>query len=212
MCLECEENINWNKKFYLRCGSPCPSMASYCLNCQRHKRQFNLARAPLVYSESVARAIQAFKYEGKRYLALPFAKLLNQEFDKSFREDIKIDLITYVPLFKSKQKKRGYNQSKLLAIELSKLVELPLSKDNLIRIKDTATQTNLTYKERQKNLDGAFLAKDPSQFKNRNILLMDDVLTTGSTAEHCAKILKKAKAKEVYVLTIAIPDVESSHK
>jgi ComF family protein len=114
----------------------------------------------------------------------------------------------YVPLYTKRQKKRGYNQSELLSNELSKLIGISVSHNNLIRIKDTITQTNLSFKERQKNLESAFEIKDKKEVKDKNILLIDDVLTTGATADNCAKILKKAKAKGVYVLTFATTDGE----
>lgn len=208
LCDICEKEIEWNNKFCLKCGSPSQTMTDYCIHCQEQKRTFKLARAPLVYSEKISFAIQKYKYEGERYLAKPFAKIMKAEFDKMIERGIKIDLIAYVPLFKKKEKKRGFNQSEKLAKELSKLVKIPVSHNNLQRIKETVTQTNLSFKERQENLDGAFAVVDKSEFKNKNILLIDDVLTTGSTVEHCSKVLKKAKAKDVYVLTFATTDGE----
>lgn len=212
VCEKCQPDLEKIEKPCLKCGSPCHSLAEYCINCQNNKRNFEFARAPFVYSGKIARAIQSFKYNGKKYLAYPLAKFLEKEVEKLKEKDISIDAITYVPLFKSRQKKRGYNQAELLAEELSKTTNIVLIKNNLIRIRDTETQTHLTHKERQKNLDKAFKIKDATQFKNKDILLIDDVLTTGATADCCAKELKKAKAKNVYILTIAIPDAEKSVK
>lgn len=208
LCDKCAKEVEWNNKFCLKCGSPCKTMTDYCLHCQSHKKTFKIARAPFIYSEKIATAIQEYKYNNKRYLSKSFAKIMKNVFDKMTKEGIKIDLITYVPLFKDKQKKRGFNQSELIARELSKLTTIPLSHNNLLRVKNTQTQTNLTYKERQKNLDNAFIIKDKSEFKDKTILLIDDVLTTGSTADHCSIALKKAKAKDVYVLTFASTDGE----
>lgn len=208
LCEECKNKVEWTEKICLKCGSPCRTLADYCLNCQNHKRTFKIARAPLIYSGDVALSIQHFKYNNKRYLARPYAKLMAEEFNKMQKNGMKIDLIVPVPLFKLRQKKRKYNQAELIANELSKIVNIPISIYNLQRIKNTETQTNLSFKDRQKNLDKAFTVQDKKEFKDKNILLIDDVLTTGSTADHCATILKKANAKDIYVLTLATTDGE----
>ncbi len=208
LCDKCAEQIEWNEKICLKCGSPCKTMANFCLHCQKHKRKFAFARAPLIYSGKVALAIQKFKYEGKKYLAKYFAKIMKLELDKMINNGISIDIITYVPLSKERQKERGYNQSLLLARELSKLTGIPISSGNLLRVRNTKTQTSLSFKERQANLDKAFTVLDKEEFKDKNILLIDDVLTTGSTADHCSDILKKAKVKNIYVLTFATTDGE----
>ena len=208
LCDRCAKEIQWNNQYCVTCGSPCKTMAIYCMHCQNGERNFTLARSPFVYCDRIALSIQNLKYNGKKYLANRFALLMKEPLEKLIEEGVQIDLIVYVPLFKKRQKGRGFNQSELLAKELSKLTNIPLSRNNLIRVKDTITQTNLTFKERQSNLDKAFEIVDKSEFKNKNILLIDDVLTTGATADNCSKILKKAKAKNVYVLTFATTDGE----
>jgi ComF family protein len=208
LCDKCEKEVKWNDKVCQKCGSPLKTEANYCIHCQNGKRTFDLARAPLIYSDKVALAVQELKYNNKKYLAKHFAKIIEIEYKSLLNRGIKIDLIMYVPLYTKRQKKRGYNQSELLSNELSKLIGISVSHNNLIRIKDTITQTNLSFKERQKNLESAFEIKDKKEVKDKNILLIDDVLTTGATADNCAKILKKAKAKGVYVLTFATTDGE----
>jgi ComF family protein len=208
MCDTCAKKVEWNNKYCLRCGSPIYSMANYCIFCKGKKKSFAFARAPLVYADAVTFAVQNYKYNNKRYLAKHFARIMLREYLKMKDEGVTIDIIAYVPLFNSRQKKRGFNQSELLAKELAELTNLPLSRDNLIRIKDTETQTHLTYKERQENLNGAFKITDKTEFDDKNVLLIDDVLTTGSTVNHCAEVLKKAKAKNVYVLTFASTKIE----
>src|SRR5574344_2152373 len=126
LCEKCNKKIEWNKKICLKCGSPSHTMADYCLYCQKHKRIFKFARAPLIYSGKVALSIQEFKYNGKKYLAKPFAEIMKNEYEKMVKSGMKIDLITYVPLYRERQKKRGYNQSELLANELSKLINIPV--------------------------------------------------------------------------------------
>ncbi|MDD4110308.1 MAG: ComF family protein [Clostridia bacterium] len=210
LCEDCQKKVECTEKICLKCGSPCLTLADYCLHCQKHKRAFKMARAPFVYSGNIAVSVQNFKYNGKKYLANPFSKMMKKEYEKMEKEGMQVDLIVPVPLHKDRQKKRGFNQAELIAVELSNLINIPISHNNLQRIKNTETQTNLSYKERQKNLDNAFVITDKTEFKDKNILLIDDVLTTGSTADHCATILKKAKAKNVYVLTFATTDGEKN--
>jgi len=108
-----------------------------------------------------------------------------------------------IPLDRRKLKRRGYNQSEELAKELSKILEIPLVSDNLIKIKRTPSQMELPEKERRENVKNAFLCKNPKNLKGKKILLIDDVYTTGSTMEECVLILKKAGAKEVWGIVVA---------
>lgn len=108
-----------------------------------------------------------------------------------------------VPMDKKKLKKRGYNQSEELAKELSKKLEIPLILNNLIKTKITLPQMELPEKERRENLKNSFACQNPEQIKNKKVFLIDDVYTTGSTMEECAKVLRNAGAKEVWGLAIA---------
>lgn len=201
LCNKCEAKIPRVKKICLKCGTPINSMANYCLTCKNTKRFFDLARSALIYKEDVAGAIRNFKYGGKKYLAKCFAKFLNEELNKLNLTEI--DYIIPVPLFPKRLKKRGYNQAQLLAEELSKTTLIPIDTTSLIRVKDTETQTELSYRQRQNNLEDAFKVENKKKLKGKTVLLIDDVLTTGSTANHCSKILKDAGVKVIYVLTVA---------
>ena len=203
LCNSCEKEISFPNKICLKCGTPLHSLANYCLTCKNNKRYFSFARSSLIYDGKVAAAIKKFKYENKKYMAKYFANFMAQTFN-SFKNEIeKVDYLIPVPLFYDKEKERGYNQSKLLADELSKIIEIPVINKNLIRIKDTKTQTKLSYKERQENLNLAFKVSNWREIKNKVILLIDDVLTTGSTLNHCAEVLVKAFEKNFYALKIA---------
>ena len=104
---------------------------------------------------------------------------------------------------KNKIKIRGYNQSEELAKELSKILQIPVVSDALIKIKPTKPQMELTKLEREKNLDGVFQIKNPEQISGKKIFLVDDVYTTGSTMEECAKALGDAGIKQVWGIAIA---------
>ncbi len=136
-------------------------------------------------------------------MARPLAKFLEKEY-LLIKDKIKpVDFIIPIPLSKERFKKRGYNQSELLACELSQLIDIPTNTEIVERIKNTETQTKLSFVERQENLNGAFKVTSRAKVKNKSFILIDDVLTTGSTVSHCAEVLKRAGAKAVYVLTVA---------
>jgi ComF family protein len=147
--------------------------------------------AGLIYDDVTAPGLYRFKYGSARYLASFFASYMELPAGN-------IDRIVPVPLHKSKRRLRGYNQSELLANELSKRENIPCDTSLLSRIRKTGTQTKLSQKQREKNVNGAFLASPEA--RGLNILLIDDVITTGSTLRECAKALKKAGAGSVYAL------------
>jgi ComF family protein len=115
-----------------------------------------------------------------------------------------IDFIVPVPLHRLRLKEREFNQSEILASRLAKYFNIPLIKNSLIRTRPTPPQANLSKEERLKNVNGAFKLRENELLKGKNILLIDDVFTTGSTVDQCAKVLKKeGKAREVGVFTLA---------
>lgn len=203
LCNKCAKKLPLVKKHCLKCGSPIHSEANYCLTCKSNKRFFDFARSAFIYQDEIAYVIQELKYNNKKYLARPLAKFLEKEY-LLIKDKIKpVDFIIPIPLSKERFKKRGYNQSELLARELSKLIDIPTNTEIVERIKNTETQTKLSFVERQENLNGAFKVTSRAKVKNKSFILIDDVLTTGSTVSHCAEVLKRAGAKAVYVLTVA---------
>ena len=107
-------------------------------------------------------------------------------------------------MYKKKKLTRGYNQTEIIAKELSKDLKIELNYKDLKKIKDTKTQSTLTKKERKENIKNAFMIKNTDRVENKKIILFDDIYTTGSTLNECSKILKEAKAKEIAILTIAV--------
>ena len=145
--------------------------------------------------------IHQFKYHKHVCLIKPLGDLLIG----FLQQDIitEIDVVVPVPLHWKKKKERGFNQSELMAKKICKKLSLPISINNLRRVKNTSSQTLLSRLQRQKNVNGAFKVKNPETFLKKNVLLVDDVLTTGITASECARTLKNAGAKEVYLLALA---------
>ncbi|MCK5180025.1 MAG: ComF family protein [Candidatus Omnitrophica bacterium] len=128
-------------------------------------------------------------------------------FLETYRLDIKqFEKIVPIPLFPSRLRERGYNQSRLLAEEIGQRYKIDLSLNNLVRARETKHQARLSEKERWTNICGAFRIKDSAKFSGKNILIIDDLLTTGATASEAAHTLKDAGAKTVGILTLAIKE------
>jgi ComF family protein len=159
---------------------------------------FDRARSVYEYTPVISGVIQNFKYNNARYHARFFAEKL---FELYKGLGVSEDLVTYVPLSEKREKDRGYNQSKLIASEFSKLSGIELL-DCVFKIRETDFQAKLNFEGRVKNLKGAFKA-DKKLLKNKSVILIDDVLTTGSTANAVSKALKSAGATNVTVLTVA---------
>ena len=170
-----------------------------CIDCRKSHPPFRLARAVGIYKGLIKETLQKFKYQGIRSLAEPMGRLMALEALK-YKEFIECNHITYVPLSTKKLKERRYNQSQLLAQEVSKYLNIPV-RELLEKIIDTEPMAKLTKEERLKNLTNAFRLKE--QVKFQRVILIDDVYTTGSTVSLCCRELLEGGVKEVCVLTFA---------
>jgi ComF family protein len=146
-----------------------------------------------------------FKFAGRRVLAEPLAELLAETYRDGLCPEENFDLVSPVPLHPQRQKERGFNQSELLAEDFCQTTGLALAKDLLQRVRPTIPQVMLPRQERTKNVRGAFAVSDKVGVNGKDILLIDDIATTGATLKECAKILHKAGAEKVCVLTLARP-------
>ena len=182
------------------CGDVIENEARYCESCKYETRFFKFNHSAFLYDDKIANAIRQFKFDNAKYWYSCFAGFL---FDVYKKYNYDCDIICYVPMHQKRQRQRGYNQSELIATRLGELLNIKVSCENLVKIKDTKNQVDLNFKQRKENLCDAFFVIDKSEFKNKNVLLVDDVYTTGSTLNNCALKLKKAGAKEVYCLTVA---------
>ncbi|MDL1968963.1 MAG: ComF family protein [Deltaproteobacteria bacterium] len=182
-----------------------------CGECIKSPKKFRMARTMGVYEGALMKTIQCLKYKGKIQLARPLGMLLFFTFIKYWNNKNRIDLIVPVPLHIKRFRKRGFNQAYLLIREWFSYadafnVELSYSKiekNALIMNKQTESQTGLDRKQRQANIKNAFSLGNSSKITGESILLIDDVYTTGATADECAKVLIKGGAKSVDVLTLA---------
>lgn len=177
------------------------------MQCKSKPPLFKKAVSAFLYEDGVTVLISKFK-NGRPYLKELFADKISVCL-VGFPE---IDCITYVPLTKKSAYKRGYNQSKLLAKSLSKRIQTPLLCGAIKRIKSGKAQKGLTGKQRIENVKGAFKIVKRDKFKDKNVLLVDDILTTGSTVNEISRILLKAGAKTVYVATVASVEYKPPEK
>lgn len=210
LCTSCQSTLSRIKHPYCNCcGEPLNGAietAVVCGTCQKNEFAFHFARAPILALDLGRDLIHGLKYEGRLYLAKDLALLMQEPLNLPEMQIILkcSPLIVPVPLSRKRLHKRGYNQAMELAQEFAKHCPLPII-PALKRTRDTSTQVRLNRNQRQTNLDKAFqITKSAKKCEGRTILLVDDVFTTGSTANECAKtLISQAKAEKVIVLTAA---------
>jgi len=173
-----------------------------CGSCITSRHHVDAARAALVYDGVGRDLIHSFKYRNKTHLRRPLA-LLTIEVLSGFVRLRAPSLIVPVPLHRRRVRSRGFNQALLLAELFSSHWQIPLDRHNLRRSRWTEPQVNLSASDRRANVKGAFSIQNSDLIYGRRVLLVDDVLTTGSTVEECARVLKNSGASEVAVITVA---------
>lgn len=173
-----------------------------CSQCLGKRLHYDRAYSACLADAKMLDAIHRFKYQREVYFAPSLAQVL-VECAKRHVPWTELDVIVPVPLHPRKQRQRHFNQARMLADALSVAFDKPILDPNLRRVVDTPSQTFLDAEARRKNLREAFRVKRPAEFAGKRIVLVDDVFTTGSTANVCAHELKKAGAVSVFVLTLA---------
>jgi competence protein ComFC len=209
-CRACLDDIRPIGSFCEICGKPHQDglygeTSAKCSDCKSLEPPFDLARSIAKYDGSLKAAIHKFKFRNKKGLAAPLAGIMIEHLSKSPWQNILpiIDIVTAVPLHRKRQNERGYNQSEILARSVAEKFGLNFSSGILEKVKDTKRQFDLKRAERFSNVRGAFKAVNEVCVNGRNVLLVDDILTTGATAAECARLLKGAGAGMVFVLTLS---------
>lgn len=223
-CPACKGRISGDKKERLICGR-CredieKNLPPFCASCGRHldnpgaaknvchgcldaKFHFDRAFSPCVYKGTVKKLIHEFKYNGKDYLGEPLAGLMN-EFIRDYRLPIEyMDFILPIPLHKSRLREREFNQAVILSEQVAGEFGKRVLADILVRSRHTKSQTELSPEKRRLNVEGSFSVKDAAAVKGANILLVDDVLTTGATLSEASRILKQNGAGIIVAMTLA---------
>ncbi len=182
-----------------KCGRPQPS-GILCPSCVSWRAEIDGIRSPFRFDGVMRQAIHQLKYRNLRALAAPLAQLLN---DYLSTNPVPGEVLMPVPLHRKRLRGRGYNQSSLLTRELGKLIKLPVVSDCLIRQRHAPPQARTsTVEERLSNVADAFSCRD-DRLQNKQVLLIDDVATSGATLDACAAALKAAGATSVWGLALA---------
>ncbi len=200
LCEKCRKDFKLidNAKACKLCGAEIFGEGDYCLDCKGKVVHFKRNYAAFPYVGAVRKTIRRFKFLSGKYLHGFLSECLERKY-ADIEENI--DLITFIPMTKKARRKRGYNQSELLAKGLSEKVGIDLV-ELLEKTRETKQQVGLNFRERQENLRGCF--KCNAKIKGKTVLVIDDVCTTGATLSEAAKALKRAGAKEVITLTVAV--------
>lgn len=205
LCKDCFKELNFIQDGCIKCGKPIIYHSlekldicgcSYCFNKSFY---FDKAISCIEYSDISKSMILGFKYKNKTYMAKYISNIMKEKLDL---ENIKFDYITFVPLHKKRMRKRGFNQSEKIAKELGKMIDIPIL-DCIYRKSNTNRLYNLNRKERKIELKNAFLVKENINYVNgKNILLIDDIFTTGSTVNEISKLLKLNNVNKIFVMTL----------
>jgi ComF family protein len=206
LCDQCQTKVTRIvAPFCQKCSEPFEgsiNTAFTCANCAHRSIHFNTAVAAYRGRGIVRDVIHEFKYNRQIHLRHLVARWLRAALDDERLRDCQFDVIVPVPLHPARQRERGFNQASLLADLLSAHTSIPCS-PQLKRIRYTTTQTALDRSERMENLHNAFRLRKNADVRGLRVLLVDDVLTTGSTLNECARILKRAGAISVHAATAA---------
>jgi len=206
LCQDCQALVEvLERQFCPVCSKV--SIDGVCLDCRNRTNLSGLYFAVSYKNPIVKKLIAQFKYEPfVKDLAGTLSSLIISHFQLLNKKLPFLEnphLIIPVPLHKKRLKWRGYNQAEELAKGLSAYYGMPVLKDFLFREKQTLSQQELKKEERKENIKGAFVCKNGEDIKGKKILLIDDVFTTGSTMEECARVLKEAGAEEVLAVAVA---------
>ncbi|MBR0598185.1 ComF family protein [Sinanaerobacter chloroacetimidivorans] len=205
LCDDCLTNLHWANERTCRCCGKILKEGyrwDICTDCSSASHSFEKGFACTEYGGAEKNMLLRFKFKEKAYYGEKLAEIM---FDRIQPEELDVDLILPVPMHKRKEKRRGYNQAAILAYHLSRYMKIPFRKNILLRSRETMPMKGLGAVERRANIENAFTVSRgwDTIIKNKKILLVDDIYTTGSTADACADVLLAAGALRVYVLVFA---------
>ena len=208
ICPDCLQLIEKNlPPFCAKCGGNLkePEMeAGVCLSCRKKTYHFKRAWSATLYRGVMEELIHMFKYRNKSQLAKPLSRIM-LDFIGRYNLALKgFDILVPVPLHSCKLREREFNQAHLLAQNISLSLKIPLSEGNLQRRRPTKPQSGLKPQNRRENVADAFALRNPAEFKDKRVLIIDDLFTTGATCSEVARVLNAAQANSVYALTLSI--------
>lgn len=210
---ECVCKICRRKQIFIKeptcysCGKPMKDYEKeYCSDCRQHHKNFERGMGLCVYQKPVTDSLAAIKYKNERKFAQYYLEEIQKRKYKELMK-LRVEAVIPVPIYKKKRRKRGFNQAEIFAKGIANILEKPMYSKIVERIHDTKPQKQLNPGERKNNLKKAFcgnIEEYQKAGKPRRVLIVDDIYTTGATAEAVTAALKKMGVKEVYVFCIAI--------
>jgi len=204
ICVACETELPWLGEHCVTCALPLVAAGLTCGECLLEPPAFEQVVAPWLYGFPVDSLITRFKHNAKWPFGHLLADVLGQNLQHRFDEGLpRPEALLPVPLAGKRLRRRGFNQAAMLARWLSQSLDLPCEEQVLRRVKETDAQQDLDAKARKRNLRNAFNLMPDAQIKDRHLALVDDVLTTGATAQALARLLMNAGAARVDVYCLA---------
>ncbi len=205
LCDACAAKIHWiNGKCCVKCGKALSDTyrGNICYDCISERHDFIRGFSCMTYGIAERNMILSFKYGDRGYMGREFGDIM---YDRISCEDIEADVIVPVPLHSKRQRKRGYNQTEIMAARLSRLTGIPLDSRSLVKIRETKPLSGMNIAERAMAVEGAFEVREwrKSGLEGKNILLVDDIYTTGATADACSRAMLSAGAAGIFVLSLA---------
>ena len=204
LCKDCKDEIKLvGDRSCITCGKIlADNRKSICDKCRTHTFSFDKNISVFAYEGKMKEVIYRFKYANFRVFSEYIAQIASEEYGATFKA-MKIDAIVPVPMYKKKQRKRGYNQACEIASSLARSTGIKYMPKALVRLRDTRPMKNLSDTQRYENLKGAF-GVDAKRLEGcKTVLLVDDIFTSGSTLDACARVLKKAGIEKVIGLCAA---------
>ena len=207
ICPGCREKLPYvTEPVCMRCGSPIASeQEEYCHNCEQRELSYERGIAVFVYDDMMQQAVADFKYRNRRELADFFAEEMLRVFQRKF-SSCGVETFVPVPVHDARKRYRGYNQAEELCRVLAERTGIPVA-DVLVRDKKTAPQKELDARERLRNLESAIRYKEEAlsgKHVPNCVVLVDDIYTTGSTAEACTRALLRGGVNKVYLFSLCI--------
>ncbi|MFT6464636.1 MAG: ComF family protein [Halopseudomonas sp.] len=205
LCEPCRRDLPWLGTRCRQCALPLPFAGQLCGKCQQHPPAYSQVICPFLYRFPLDSLVPAFKYHNQLIYGRLLAHLLTDYVTYAYQEQQHAlpDALIPMPLYRQRQAQRGFNQALELARPVARALACPLLSSALKRVQATHTQQGLTAQQRKHNLRGAFACSAPDKVAGLHLALIDDVLTTGATADEAAHTLLQAGAHSVSVWCVA---------
>lgn len=205
LCDDCMKKLHWiNGRSCDKCGKSLPDTyrGSLCYDCMTYSHSFIRGYSCLTYGFYERQLLMAYKYGGRGYFSRKFGDML---YDRICCEELEVDVIIPIPIHRKRERTRGYNQSALMAERLSDLWGVPADTKSFVRVKNTPFLRSLSPAERQARMEGAFelAGRGAERVKGKRVLMVDDIYTTGATADAFAETLTEAGAEGAWLITLA---------